>query len=129
MNPVLTLMSLGVLAAVSSVASAQAPSAAAPTAAMRGKTLFLHKCQPCHGTEPADMGRAMLPGTDALRIKYKGALPAALELRGDLNYDVLRVYLRRGTWSMPPFRKSELTDADIADIAAYLVVSSAIARP
>ena len=71
----------------------------------------------------------MLPGTDALRIKYKGALPAALEQRGDLNQDVLRAYLRRGSWSMPPFRKTELSDADIADIAAYLVVSSAIARP
>lgn len=129
MSQLTRVLSLGILVLASAAALAQAPSAAAPSAAMRGKTLFQQKCQPCHGTEPSDMGRAMLPGTDALRIKYKGALPAALEQRGDLNYDVLRVFLRHGTWSMPPFRKTELSDADIADIAAYLVVSSAIARP
>ena len=32
-----------------------------------------------------DDGRAMLPGTDALRIKYQGALPALIEKRTDLN--------------------------------------------
>ena len=34
-----------------------------------------------------DDGRAMLPGTDALRIKYQGALPALLERRTDLNVE------------------------------------------
>lgn len=129
MSQLTRVLSIGILVLASAAASAQSPSAAAPSAAMRGKALFQQKCQPCHGTEPSDMGRAMLPGTDALRIKYKGALPAALEQRGDLNYDVLRVFLRHGSWSMPPFRKTELSDADIADIAAHLVVSSAIARP
>lgn len=129
MSQLTRVLLLGILVLASAAASAQSPSAASPSAAMRGKTLLQHKCQPCHGTERSDMGRAMLPGTDALRIKYKGALPAALEQRGDLNQDVLRAYLRRGSWSMPPFRKTELSDADIADIAAYLVVSSAIARP
>ncbi len=74
-----------------------------------------------------DDGHAMLPGTDALRIKYKGAVPpvpALLEQRTDLTAPVLKVFLRHGSFSMPPFRPTELTDAEIGDIAAYLAVSS-----
>jgi mono/diheme cytochrome c family protein len=89
-----------------------------------GKETFELKCAPCHGTGPGDRGRAMLPGTDALRIKYQGKVPAALENRSDLRVPVLQQYLRHGTWSMPPFRKSELSDADISNIAAYLAESS-----
>jgi mono/diheme cytochrome c family protein len=95
---------------------AQAPSSSAD----RGKLVFQQKCQPCHGTDRSDMGHAMLPGTDALRLKYRGSLPAALEQRGDLTPEAIKVFVRRGTWSMPPFRKSELSDADIADVAAYI---------
>ena len=66
----------------------------------------------------------MLPGTDALRIKYQGSLPALLEKRTDLNADAIRTFVRRGTWSMPPFRPTEVTERDIQDIAAYLRQSS-----
>jgi mono/diheme cytochrome c family protein len=99
--------------------------AGAQTSAVeRGNAKFQHNCAPCHGPGGGDDGRAHLPGTEALLIKYKGELPAVLEERKDLNYDALRVFVRRGTWSMPPFRKTEVTDADIEDIAAYLVESS-----
>lgn len=91
-----------------------------PGDAARGKARFEHSCEPCHGDGPGDDGRAMLPGTDALRIKYSGALPALLERRADLNADAIRVFVRRGTWSMPPFRPTEITERDIQDIAAYL---------
>jgi mono/diheme cytochrome c family protein len=94
----------------------------------RGKAKFDHSCAPCHGAGVGDDGRAMLPGTDALRIKYKGALPALLEQRTDLNADAIRTFLRRGTWSMPPFRPTEVTEGDIQDIAAYLRQSSAVGR-
>ena len=90
----------------------------------RGKAKFEHTCAPCHAAGVGDDGRAMLPGTDALRIKYQGALPAVLEQRTDLNADAIRTFLRRGTWSMPPFRPTEVTDSDIQDIAAYLRRSS-----
>jgi mono/diheme cytochrome c family protein len=62
----------------------------------------------------------VLPGTAALQLKYQGALPALLEARTDLTVEALKTYVRRGSWSMPPFRKTELTDAEIRDIAAYL---------
>ena len=96
----------------------------------RGNAKYQYACAPCHGAGAGDDGRKMLPGTDALRIKYKGKVPALLEERTDLTAKVLRVFLRRGSWSMPPFRPTELTDAEIEDIAAYLVKSSrAAARP
>jgi len=88
--------------------------------AQRGQAKFEHSCAPCHGDGPGDDGRAMLPGTDALRIKYQGSLPALLERRTDLNADAIRTFVRRGTWSMPPFRPTEVTQRDIEDIAAYL---------
>ena len=101
-------------------------SAAEPVAdAAAGKQVFQLRCAPCHGAgRGGDPGREMLPGTDALRIKYKGALPALLEQRSDLPEAVLRVYLRHGSWSMPAFRKTELSDVDIANIAAYLALSA-----
>jgi len=93
----------------------------------RGKATFEHSCAPCHGTGPGDDGRAMLPGTAALQIKYKGAVPPALEHRAGLTVDVLKAFVRAGSWSMPPFRKTEVTDRDLADIAAYLASSSSAA--
>jgi mono/diheme cytochrome c family protein len=102
--------------------------AAAPAqdlpAVERGNAKYQYACAPCHGAGAGDDGRKMLPGTDALRIKYKGKVPALLEERTDLTAKVLRVFLRRGSWSMPPFRPTELTDAEIEDIAAYLAKSS-----
>lgn len=93
-----------------------------------GKAKFDHSCAPCHGKGPGDDGRDMLPGTYALQIKYDGTLPAALEDRTDLTAEVISVYVRQGTWSMPPFRKTELTDTEITNIAAYLAESSGANR-
>jgi mono/diheme cytochrome c family protein len=93
-------------------------------AVQRGAAKFQHSCAPCHGPGPGDDGRAMLPGTAALQIKYNGTVPAVLEARTGLTADVLKVFLRQGSWSMPPFRPTEVTDAEIEDIAAYLAESS-----
>jgi len=90
----------------------------------RGNANFQYMCAPCHGAAIDDDGITLLPGTNALRIKYQGALPALLEERTDLTADVIKVYLRQGSWSMPPFRPTEITDAEIAEIAAYLAESS-----
>ena len=108
------------LLTLSGVASAQD--------AARGQAKFEHTCAPCHADGVGDDGRAMLPGTDALRIKYQGTLPALIEKRTDLNVDAIRTFVRRGTWSMPPFRPTEVTERDILDIAAYLKQSSSAGR-
>jgi (+)-pinoresinol hydroxylase len=92
--------------------------------ATAGQWTFQKWCAACHGVGRGDRGRDMLPGTDALRIKYQGKLPALLEQRSDLPSPVLKQYLRHGSWSMPPFRKTELSDQDIDNLAAYLAKSS-----
>lgn len=111
----LKLLSLTALALCTSASLAQDAGTVA-----RGKAVFAKSCAPCHGAERGDFGRAMLPGTDALRIKYKGTLPALLEQRTDLTTDAIRVFVRRGTWSMPPLRKTEISDEEIAAVSAYI---------
>ena len=90
----------------------------------RGRDKYEYMCVPCHGAGIGDDGRAMLPGTDALRIKYRGALPALLTERSDLTYESIRTFVRQGVFSMPPFRPTELTDDEIRDIAAYIAAVS-----
>lgn len=92
-----------------------------------GRQVFTQRCAPCHGQGPGDDRSAMLPGTAALTEKYDGTRPGALELRNDLPAPVLSFFVRRGAGAMPAFRPAELSDDDIAAIAAYLAVSSAAA--
>jgi mono/diheme cytochrome c family protein len=109
------------LVALSAAGAANAQDA---DAVERGRERFEYMCAPCHGDGPGDDGRAMLPGTDALRIKYRGALPALLTERSDLTYESIRMFVRQGVFSMPPFRPTELTDEEIRDIAAYIAESA-----
>ncbi|GEM_PF-581549 len=92
---------------------------------MPGRALFAEHCAACHGTGSGDDGARLLPGTAVLQEKYEGARPGEIELRNDLPAPVLRVFVRRGTGSMPMFRPSELTDAEIDEIADYLAASAA----
>ncbi|GEM_PF-5675925 len=80
----------------------------------RGYVEFQRACSVCHGSGPAK------PGTRALRAKYGGKLPALLEQRTDLAAAYVRYVVRHGVSVMPPFRKTELSDADLDAIAAYL---------
>ncbi len=60
-------------------------------------------------------------GTVALARKYQGTdTPAALEQRTDLSPELVRHVVRHGVKSMPFFRKTEIGDADLDDLATYL---------
>lgn len=111
-----------------SLALTGAGSAVAQTGAfdpvVEGRRIFTHTCAPCHGAGPGDDGSKMLPGTAALAAKYKGAKPAELERRGDLSPETLRYFVRHGSGAMPMFRKTEITDAEINEVAAYLKQSA-----
>jgi mono/diheme cytochrome c family protein len=102
-----------------------AAAAADTTLVERGDATFQKHCAACHGEGRGDDSgpAALLPGTLALRLKYRGEGPALLEHRTDLSPEVLRVFLRNGVGSMPPFRPTEVTDGDIEAIAAYLARS------
>jgi (+)-pinoresinol hydroxylase len=85
-----------------------------PPGAAAGYLQFQNSCAVCHGAGPEK------PGTRSLAAKYKGKLPAQLEQRTDLTPEFIKYTVRHGVTVMPPFRKTELSDADLDAIAAYL---------
>ena len=96
------------------VAALAAEAAAQEASVARGNEVFQYWCAPCHAPGPRH------PGTQALEALYKGAKPAALEQRTDLIPELTRSFVRTGVSVMPPFRKTEISDADLAAPAAYL---------
>jgi mono/diheme cytochrome c family protein len=86
-------------------------------AVQRGQEVFAYWCAPCHSAGPRN------PGTIALEVRYKGSKPAALEERTDLVPELTKILVRNGLSIMPPFRKTEISDADLAALAAYLAPS------
>ena len=80
----------------------------------RGYVQYQNYCSMCHGEGGGK------PGTLALQAKYKGQLPALLEKRTDLTPQLIKTYVRNGISVMPIFRKTEISDADLDAIAAYL---------
>ncbi len=88
-----------------------APAAAQPVS---GEAVFAKWCAPCHAPGPRH------PGTQSLDAKYKGSKPGALEARRDLTVDQVKLFVRHGVSIMPFFRKTEITDAELDALAAYL---------
>ncbi len=79
----------------------------------KGQQVYARWCQGCHG--------AGMPGTNALRIVYKGLdIPEALEERTDLSADVVSAFVRYGKHSMPFFRKTEISGEELKYLGAYL---------
>ncbi len=102
---------LALLAAVTSAAHAENPP---PSAAPAGQAVFEHWCAPCHAPGPGH------PGTQSLQVKYGGKISPALLERTDLSAQIVATFVRHGVLSMPPFRKTEITDAELAALAAYV---------
>lgn len=88
-----------------------------------GKADFDQWCAPCHGAvAPKNVmfGSGALAGTSALAVKYKGRLPAVLEQRTDLVPAQIKTVVRHGLYGMPITRKTEISDAELEDVVAYL---------
>jgi len=117
---VVLLAAIGV-AGAAAVRAADAPDA---NAAAHGAAVFARTCEPCHGRGPGLDGSPMLPGAAALAAKYQGKVSPYLEERSDLNAALLRYYVRHGTGAMPMFRRTEISDAEIEAVAAYLAASA-----
>jgi len=78
-----------------------------------GKRTFETHCAECHA---AGFGH---PGTQRLGWR-RGERYAVLTQRTDLSADYVRLVVRRGLEEMPPFRPSEISDAELAELGAYL---------
>jgi (+)-pinoresinol hydroxylase len=102
-----------IVATLGSVAaSAQQPAAAA--AAHAPDPTFEKWCSHCHRSG------IYMAGTLGLQRKYNGSKPALLEQRDDLTVESVKAFVRHGSNSMPPFRKTEISDAQLDTLARYL---------
>ena len=108
------LLAGGVAARQVSRSSAWVPYPVSGEGQPRGYVPYQNYCSMCHGE---GIGK---PGTMALEAKYKGTRPALLEKRTDLTVALVKTYVRNGISIMPFFRKTEISDADLDAIAAYL---------
>jgi mono/diheme cytochrome c family protein len=91
-----------------------------------GKQVYDYWCLPCHGEGLGLPGFNELPGTQQLRIKYRGtAISPLLTERTDLVPEFVKVIVRQGVSFMPQFRKTEISDADLDALAAYLARNGA----
>jgi mono/diheme cytochrome c family protein len=89
-----------------------------------GKAVYEKWCLPCHGARVATgfpgTSNAMYPGTAALALKYKGQQPPLLTERTTLTAELVKTVVRNGLYGMPRTRKTEVSDAELDDIVAYL---------
>lgn len=93
------------------------PSIAQSAPADPGKLVFDQWCVHCHGSGDE------MPGTNALKAKYRDQVPALLEVRSDLTPAFIRHFVRSGISVMAPFRKTEISDADLDALVKYLARS------
>lgn len=86
----------------------------------RGRAVFDANCRACHGAGIGNPGERFRPGTAALTVKYNGEKPGLLEERTDLTPEAVAWFVRNGATVMAPYRKTEVSNADLAALGAYL---------
>ena len=91
-----------------------APAPAAESARAAGAAVYGKWCSDCHSTAGG-------PGSMALERKYHGQLPAILNQRVDLAPDYVSQIVRHGVSFMPSFRKTEISDTELAQLDSYLM--------
>ena len=79
-----------------------------------GQAVYQKWCSDCHST-------ATGPGSIALQRHYQGNPPAILLQRTNMSPDLVKAAVRNGVSFMPSFRKTEISDAELAALADYLV--------
>ena len=87
-----------------------------------GKQVFDDWCGICHGLPNGASGG----GTETLAALYQGTdIPAQLEDRSDLTAELVVTLTREGRNTMPNFRKTEISDAELEALVAYLLEDNA----
>jgi mono/diheme cytochrome c family protein len=99
------------IAALLSPLAASAADAPLSAEQQRGQKLFRNTCFYCHSEK--------VWGTLVLERRRPGG-DALLEKRTDLTPDFVRSVVRKGLGSMPAYRRTEVGDADLDAIIAYL---------
>jgi len=118
-NPRIVLLAL--LAIAVPAGAQRTPVRPAPVQST-GEATYQKWCSDCHST-------ATGPGSIALQRKYQGTPPAILRQRTDLSPDLVKAAVRNGASFMPSFRKTEISDAELAALAGYFVPAKGRAQP
>jgi mono/diheme cytochrome c family protein len=105
---------LAALATTKVAISAEPAGAAKSDAHAVGQLTYEKWCAPCHAPGPDH------PGTQALDALYRGSKPGALIERADLTPPIVKQFVRKGVSVMPFFRKTEISDAELDALAAFL---------
>ncbi|MEE8495755.1 MAG: cytochrome c [Xanthomonadales bacterium] len=79
-----------------------------------GKQVFEYWCMPCHGAGP---GHA---GTSALAVRL-GDDQSVLLQRQNMNVETIKFVVRNGFQMMPSIRVTEISDAELDALVAYIV--------
>jgi len=79
-----------------------------------GEQLFEQKCDYCHGRG------LQKGGTIMLEKRYQGQVPATLQDRTNLTPALIRTFVRFTTRGMAPYRLTEISEADLDALIAYL---------
>jgi len=96
------------------LALAAGPSHTQQNTSTAGEPVYRKWCAPCH-----DPGIEH-PGTLALSAKYAGVKSPVLLEWTDLRPEITQAFVRTGISVMPFFRKTEISDAELDALAAYL---------
>jgi mono/diheme cytochrome c family protein len=79
-----------------------------------GQAVYQKWCAPCHAPGVTH------PGTHALMTKYDGIKSGVLLEWKDLPPAAVKYWVRHGVSVMPHFRKTEISDAELEQLAHYL---------
>lgn len=90
------------------------PAMAEPPQVQPGRAVYEKWCSACH-----DPG-VTHPGTHALMTKYKGVKSGVLLEWTDLPAPLVKFVVRHGISVMPHFRKTEISNAELDALTAYL---------
>lgn len=110
----------GALASIAAPARKASTKNAVAANILRGQQVFEIHCVACHGAGIGNPGLERKPGTDALFAKYEGQEPPVLSDRTDLDPAFITYTVRNGATLMPFFRKTDVSDADLVALNAYL---------
>jgi len=98
---------------VTLLALCAAGAAGAADAPPPGKAVFDSHCAMCHAPGPGHAGTMRL-------AESRGPAQAVLEQRTDLDPAYIRLVVRQGLVEMPPWRITEISDAELEQLVAYL---------
>jgi mono/diheme cytochrome c family protein len=110
-------MRVAILALTLTLAGTGGTAAVADTAAAghaAGQAVYQKWCAPCHAPGVTH------PGTHALMTKYDGIKSGVILEWKDLPSSTVKYWVRHGVSVMPHFRKTEISDAELDELARYL---------